>query len=424
MTLRPLRFRRGAALAAAVAFAAQSCATPPRRQAVPARMVPRADVVGYPNDIRYYPRDFEDVRQFEEDFVRSWTRERATLGLEPGAPLPPAAYLAISGGGDNGAFGAGLLNGWTKAGTRPTFKLVTGVSTGALIAPFAFLGPAYDETLKSIYTGISLKDIATPRPVWSAFFGESIADNAPLGELVKKAVTQQVLDAIGAEYGKGRILLIGTTNLDARRAVVWNVTEIAASGRPDALALVHKILMASAAIPGTFPPVMIDVIAGGKAYQEMHVDGGTANQVFVYPAASDLAKLSGEHDAERTRTLYIIRNARLDPEWAQVDRRTLTIALRAITCLIQYQGIGDLYRIYTITRRDHVDYNLAYIPPTFDTPRTTDFDPAYMRALFDLGDTMAARGHEWSKHPPVLLSGEGDENARLRGFSALDPPAQ
>src|SRR5271154_6180878 len=144
----------------------------------------------------------------------------------------------------------------------------------------------------------------------------------------------------------------------------------------------------------------------------MHVDGGTANQVFVYPVASELASLSKENDAERARTLYIIRNARLDPEWAQVDRRTLTIALRAITCLIQYQGIGDLYRIYTITRRDHVAYNLAYIPPTFDTPPTQDFAQPYMRALFNLAEKTAIEGQEWATHLPVLLSGEGDENAR------------
>ena len=203
--------------------------------------------------------------------------------------------------------------------------------------------------------------------------------------------------------------------------MIWNVTEIAATHRPDALALVHKILLASAAIPGTFPPVMIDVEQDGKRYQEMHVDGGTANQVFVYPAASDLAKLSKENDASRSRTLYVIRNARLDPEWAQVDRRTLPIALRAITCLIQYQGIGDLYRIYSITRRDHVDFNLAYIPPTFDTPHTTDFDTAYMRSLFDLAYKMAVEGVEWSKHPPVLLSGEGDEAGRARRTTR--PPA-
>ncbi len=394
------------------------CTSTSRESAVPAGEAPRADVAGYPNDIRYYPRDFEDVRQFEEDFVTSWERERAALGLAPGAPLPPAAYLAISGGGDNGAFGAGLLNGWTKAGTRPNFKMVTGVSTGALIAPFAFLGPDYDRTLREIYTSVSLKDIAKERWIVDVLFGDAMADTAPLAELVKKTVTQKVLDAIGAEYAKGRMLLIGTTNLDARRAVVWNVTEIAATRRPDALALVHKILLASAAIPGTFPPVMIDVQENGKHYQEMHVDGGTANQVFVYPAASDLAKLSKENDATRGRTLYVIRNARLDPEWAQVDRRTLPIALRAITCLIQYQGIGDLYRIYSITKRDHVDFNLAYIPATFDTPHTTDFDTAYMRSLFDLAYKMAVEGVEWSKHPPVLLSGEGDE-ARAR--QTVDP---
>src|SRR5262249_6152797 len=190
-------------------------------------------------------RDVDDVRQFEEDFIASWSKERAALGLAPGAPLPPAAYLAISGGGDNGAFGAGLLNGWTRAGTRPTFKLVTGVSTGALIAPFAFLGPAYDETLKMIYTSVSLKDIATERWILDVFFGDAMADTAPLAALVKRTVTQEVLDAIAAEYAKGRMLLIGTTNLDARRAVVWNVTEIAATHRPDALDLVHKILLAS-----------------------------------------------------------------------------------------------------------------------------------------------------------------------------------
>ncbi len=346
--------RAAAALSVASLVALSGCASSSRQPAVPAGRAPRADVVGYPNDIRYYPRDFEDVRQFEEDFVASWAKERAALGLAPGTPLPPAAYLAISGGGDNGAFGAGLLSGWTKAGDRPVFKLVTGVSTGALIAPFAFLGSAWDDRLKALYTGISMKDVAEQRPIWSAFFSDALADTSPLYRLVEKSVTQEILDAIAAEYGKGRLLLIGTTNLDARRAVIWNVTEIAATHRPDALSLVHKILLASAAIPGTFPPVMIDVEENGKRYQEMHVDGGTANQVFVYPAASDLAKLSRENDAVRARTLYIIRNARLDPEWAQVDRRTLPIAMRAIACLIQYQGIGDLYRLYTITRRDPV----------------------------------------------------------------------
>ena len=407
-------------ISAAVLLAAQAllvggCATPTRRPAVPLKFQTAAEVAGFPPDLRYFPRDEQDVQLFEKDFVESWARERAYLHTQgQSGPLPPAAYLAISGGGDNGAFGAGLLNGWTKAGTRPQFKLVTGVSTGALIAPFAFLGSAYDEQLKALYTAISLKDIAELRGVLSALFNEAMADTTPLYRLVKKSVTQEMLDAIAAEYEKGRILLIGTTNLDARRPTLWNVTKLAATRNPKALELVHKILMASAAIPGTFPPVMIETEMGGQIYEEMHVDGGTSNQVFVYPVAAELAKLSAEHDSDRQRTLYIIRNARLDPEWAQVDRRTMTIAMKAIACLIQYQGMGDLYRIYTITKRDHVDYNLTFIPPTFDTPHTAEFDTAYMKSLFDFAYAMAVDGHEWANHPPVLLSGEGSD-ARLGG---------
>lgn len=233
-----------------------------------------------------------------------------------------------------------------------------------------------------------------------------MADNAPLWKLVRKYVTPGLLEAIAVEHEKGRILLVATTNLDVRRPVIWNVTKIAATRLPGALELVQKILIASAAIPGTFPPVMIDVEAGGKSYQEMHVDGGTASQVFVYPAAIRLHEI-----AERERTLYIIRNARLDPEWAQVDRRTLPIALRAITCLINSQGLGDLYRIYAITQRDKIGYNLAYIPAAFTQPHISDFDPAYMQALFRLGEQMAEEGQEWSQRPPVLVSGVDDDSS-------------
>jgi len=386
--------------------AALGCASAERREAVPDNLQATANVVGFPAGIRYFPRDAGHVEEFERDWRDAQEREKAYLrarGLD--GSLPPAAYLAISGGGDNGAFGAGLLNGWTKAGTRPQFKLVTGVSTGALIAPFAFLGAAYDENLKSLYTSVSLHDIAEKRSLLSVVYGDAMADTTPLWNLVKKYVTQSMLDAIAAEHEKGRILLVATTNLDVRRAVIWNITEIAATKAPGALELVRKILIASAAIPGTFPPVMIDVEAKGKSYQEMHVDGGTATQVFVYPAAIRLHEL-----AQRQRTLYIIRNARLDPEWAQVDRRTLPIAFRAITCLIQNQGLGDLYRIFAITQRDHVDYNLAFIPATFDVPHTAEFDTAFMKALFDVGYKLASEGHEWSKHPPVLVSGLDEED--------------
>ena len=378
-----------------------------RQNAVPNDLQTLAVVPGFPNFIRYFPTDATHVVEFEKDILAANERERLELGRQGRytGELPPASYLAISGGGDNGAFGAGLLNGWSASGDRPTFKLVTGVSTGALIAPFAFLGSDFDSTLRAIYTGISLNDIALKRsPLW-VLFGDAMSDNTPLRKLVQKHVTQKVLDAIAMERDKGRVLLVATTNLDARRPVIWNITEIAATRSPQALELVQKILIASSAIPGTFPPVMIDVLAGGKSYQEMHVDGATAAQVFVYPSAMHLQEI-----ANRQRTLYIIRNARLDPEWAQVERRTLPIAFRAIATLVQFQGIGDLYTIYTITQRDRLTFNLAFIPPTFNYPHDKIFDTKYMTELFAVGERTAVKGTDWWwKRPPVLLSGVSDE---------------
>ena len=218
-----------------------------RHRAVPAALQVEARIGAFPEEVRYFPRDPGDIKLIEREFVESWDREKAFLHTEN---LPPTAYLALSGGGDRGAFSAGFLNGWTQAGTRPEFKLVTGVSTGALIAPFAFLGPEYDKDLKAMYTGVSQKDIAAERFFYSVFLQDAMADTTPLAQLLKVHVTQTMIDAIAAEYAKGRLLFIGTTNLDARRPVVWNVTKIAASGKPEANELLRKIMLASAAIPG------------------------------------------------------------------------------------------------------------------------------------------------------------------------------
>jgi predicted acylesterase/phospholipase RssA len=384
----------------------QGCGPRARLKAVPDDLEAKAYVPGLDIGIRYFPRDTEHIQLFINDYLKSLELEKAYLATQGHTgPLPPMAILGISGGGDNGAFAAGFLNGWTKAGTRPQFKLVTGVSTGALIAPFAFLGPAYDEKLRDLYTNISFKDIAKKRSIMAIMWNDAMADNQPLKNLVEKYITQDVLNAIAAEHAKGRLLLIGTVDLDARRPVIWNITEIAASHNPSALKLVRSLLIASSAIPGTFPPVMIDVEVNGKKYQEMHVDGNTANQVFVYPAAVRLKEVTEAVGVERERKLYLIRNARLDPEWAEVERRTLPIALQAVTTLIQYQGIGDLYRIYTVAQRDSVDFNLAYIPPTFKTPHKAEFDTDYMRALYEVGYGLSERSYSWTKRPPVLIPG-------------------
>jgi predicted patatin/cPLA2 family phospholipase len=398
---RTLRVVRLWLAAIFLSLAATACAPLGRSDAVPVDQEERANVPGM-TGIRYWADSNPDA--MISDAQDSLAREKsylASTGYQ--GPLPPVNYLAISGGGENGAFGAGLLVGWTKAGTRPTFKVVTGISTGALTAPYAFLGSAYDEELRAIYTTLSSKDVLEARGLISgALFNDAMADNAPLRRTVAKYFNQAMLDAIAAEYKKGRILLIGTTDLDARRPVIWNITKIAASGQPNALSLVQDLLVASAAIPGAFPPMMIDVEVDGKKYQEMHVDGGASAQVFIYPPRLNLST-SG---VTRERRLYVIRNARLDPDWAKVDRSTMTIAGRAISSLIQTQGMGDLYRIYSIAQRDGLDFNLAFIPKSFTRTLKEPFETAYMKELFDVGYNMAVKGFPWVKSPPGFIAEE------------------
>ncbi len=389
-----------ALLSVVVLAVLSGCAAPGRLNAVPPSKTTKAEIPGIPG-VRYVLP--EGVDALLADAKQSLIAERNARHLAGQAgPLPPAEFLAISGGGDNGAFGAGVLCGWTAAGNRPDFKLVTGISTGALIAPLAFLGRKYDGALRSLYTETKPGDVLERRSLLAAIFDDALADNRPLRGLISRTITAEVMREIALEGQKGRILLVATTDLDARRPVIWNMTKIAASGDPKALQLFHEVLAASAAIPGAFPPTMFDVDSEGKRYQEMHVDGGAFSQVFVYPASIQLQEEGAAYDVHRDRTLYVIRNSKIEPDWSEVERRTLSIAQRAIVSLIQTQGVGDLYRIYAIAHRDGVDFNLAYIPDDFDVPHPQEFDTAYMRALFDVGYARAVRNHPWLKVPPGM----------------------
>lgn len=375
-----------------------ACSAPERLSAVPDDATMRAEIPGMPG-VRYVLPEgaaamHPDIRQAQEYGLAA----RAAAGLT--GPLPPAHFLALSGGGDNGAFGAGLLCGWTAAGNRPVFDLVTGISTGALLAPFAFLGPKYDQQLRNFYTTISPDDILEERGMISGIFDDGLADNSPLRSLVAKAVTEEMFKEIAAEHFKGRFLLVATTNLDARRPVIWNMTKIAASGAPGSLELFRDILVASAAIPGAFPPTMFTVEVDGQPHQELHVDGGAFAQVFVYPSSINLRESAAQAGIERERKLYIIRNAQLMPKWSEVQRQTLPIVGRAIEALIQGQGNGDLYRIYTIAQKDGLDFNLAYIPAEFNAPHREEFDTEYMNALFNFAYDMTVKGYPWEKAPP------------------------
>ncbi|MCG3123945.1 MAG: hypothetical protein GIKADHBN_02383 [Phycisphaerales bacterium] len=400
------RFWRSAlALATAVVTCGlTACSSPHRYPAVPSDIADRAIALNNPAIRSWYLPMHEEFL----DEIRRVSVLELKVREEAGqtGPLPTAYYLAISGGGANGAYGAGLLCGWTARGDRPNFKVVTGISTGALTAPFAFLGPAYDDRLKHVYTTVTTDQICTKRGLLSAFYDDALMDTAPLRKLMAELIDEQMMRDIAKEYAKGRLLMVATTNLDANRAVVWNVGAIASSGHPDALGLIHKVLAASAAIPAAFPPVMIDVEVDGKQYQEMHVDGGAKAQVFLYPPTLQLKTSGAAAGMDRQRAAYIIRNSRLDPEWADVERLTLSIAGRAIASMIQTQGVGDLYRIYVITQRDGVAYNLASIPSTFDKKPKEDFDPVYMSALFDVGYQQALTGDPWTHTPPGYIAAD------------------
>ena len=389
-------------LLAVLALVAQNALEIPERlEAVPLEVTTRAVVPGIPN-ARYWV--LADVEPLVRDALAARQREEAYLSQSGRAgELPRLELLAISGGGDKGAFGAGLLNGWTAAGTRPTFKAVTGVSTGALIAPFAFLGPEYDKVLEDVYTTISPEDVASARSVIAAANNDGMADNRPLWNLIAKHVDERLLAAVAAEHQKGRMLLIGTTDLDARQPVVWNMGNIAASGASNALELFRSILLASAAIPGAFPPTLVEVEVDGKRYQEMHVDGGASAQVFLYPPSmTQIAARLGEGMVRRG-DVYVIRNAALAPTWQPVARRTIDIAARAIDSLITTQGFGDLYRIYATTQQDGLDFHLAYIGDDFVyKDKKEQFETAFMQALYDYGFKQGSAGYQWYKAPPGL----------------------
>ena len=375
------------------------CSIPVRGPAVPRQDTARAMPLGISN-ARFYADS--DSKLMIEEGMRALQRETEFLQAAGKATrqLPPANYLAVSGGGDNGAFGAGLINGWTETDTRPEFKMVTGVSTGALIAPFAFLGSDYDAALREVYTTMTPEKVYRARGYSAALFDDAMADTSPLAKVIAKYADQKMFDAIAREYNEGRLLMIGTTDLDAQRPVIWNIGALAATGKPEALSLFRKILRASAAIPGLFQPVLIDVEVDGKNYQELHVDGGAIAQLFLYPPSVDINK----SNVRRTRHAYIIRNARLDPDYAESERRTISIAGRAINTMLASSGHNDVLRTYFVTKRDGVDYSLAYIGSDFTPPRekTGEFDQLYMNALYEYGYREVKSGRAWHKVPPAL----------------------
>lgn len=350
----------------------------PVRRAVPERLVSSAAIAGMPKNIRVFEEDFKpDIKQNPAD-------------------SNGCSFLALSGGGANGAFGAGVLCGWTEAGTRPKFQVVTGISTGALTAPLAFIGSECDEELRRLYTTIRSKDIFNVNGLFGVFgmlWNESYADTKPLSDLIAKTITKEKLVVIAAEYAKGRRLYVGTTYLDAQRFIVWDMGAIASSKNPKAIEIFRKILLASAAYPGIFPPVCFDVEAEGGQYDELHVDGGVVTGVFCYfrPFAETGQVLN------KPCNIYVIKNGITAAEYKQVGKNALKILNRSFFTLMKTQTWSDLSRIYWLARRDNAEFGYMCIPGDYVPQSKKPFDQKEMKRLFDIGFEMGKAGDKWKK---------------------------
>jgi predicted acylesterase/phospholipase RssA len=372
----------------------EACTQLDRLQAVPVANTDRARIAGI-SEARFFASDTAALDAFGRRLYEREKRYYSSFGQQ----TPPEYLLAISGGGDNGAFGAGVLVGWSENRTRPSFRIVTGISTGALIAPLAFVGPQCDALLAEMYTTINQTDVLEKRPILAGLLSDALEDSTPLQNLIAKYVDATLVAQIAEESRRGRALVIVTTNLDAGVPVIWNIGAIAESGRPEAISLIRKILLASASIPGLFPPVMFDVIVDGIAHQEMHVDGGASMQTFLYPAALRVKSIPNA-GGSLPRIAYVIRNGRLTQAWDEVARSTPAIATRAVATLTTNSGVGDLYRIYALAKRDGVRLRLAYIEEDFTELHPAEFDHQYMVKLFEYGRAKAHAGYPWRDAPP------------------------
>jgi hypothetical protein len=398
-----VRLRRLAGLTA-LCLGLAACGSLPRN-ATPAQAALDGRIPHYP-DVRGWAG--QTSSKLEPDLVRSFAQESPRDFPADASGTVHYALLALSGGGANGAFGAGFLNGWSETGTRPVFKIVTGVSTGALMAPFAFIGPDYDQALREFYTTTRSRDIfklaSTFGLLWQLMAGEALADTRPLQSMLERHVDGALLQRVAEAHRQGRRLYIGTANLDAPRFVVWNMGMIASSGRPDALELFRKVMLASASIPVAFPPVFFEVELrpGGPRYDEMHVDGGVGARVFINGGVfrgSVIRERGGQGGAGR-EDIFVIHNGQLIPPSEPVPRSLPQIAARSIDASGRAAVLGDLFRIHGYAQREGGSVGWVTIPRDIVMTSEEVFDPVAMLALYEVGYRMGKESDPWFRQPP------------------------
>jgi hypothetical protein len=343
-----------------------------RDSAVPEAIADMAAVPGAPKANALSPQ-VEPIRYWGDEELADGESFKFTPGADGAVD-----FLSLSGGGINGAYGAGFLVGWTQSGKRPDFEVVTGISVGALIAPMAFLGPSYDGRLTEVFSTLASQKSPNLNFLSAALGAPSIASNTPVLAAIRRLIDPGTVTAIAVEHLKGRRLLVGTTNLDAQRPVIWDIGAIAASSMPNRLDLIQKILLASAAIPGVYPPVLIDVRAAGGKFDELHVDGGVTQQIVLLPDGLD--------SLPRKANLYVVYNGAIEPTTAPVNVTSLSVLERSIPTLLKYRGRGDIAILTNLVERSGIEYRLTAIPPDFPQPPNQLFGGTdWLAALYRYG---------------------------------------
>jgi predicted patatin/cPLA2 family phospholipase len=353
----------GIAAVVATAVLLAGCSFAGKRAEIPLTLV-SSGAMNETSPLRYWGDDPE--------FAAGHTRVR------PGSD-GRVDFLTLSGGGINGAYGAGYLMGWTSKGSRPEFEVVTGISVGAIMAPLAFLGSSQDARLMKVYQSLSTETNPKTNFLAALLGADAILDNSPIRAAIQTAVDQDVLDQIGKAHREGRRLYVGTTNLDAQRPVVWDIGAIANSGSPGRLELVRSVILASAAVPTVFPPVLLEVASKGQAYSEMHVDGGVTEQVLLMPGGW------GKVGSRGNARLYVIFNGVVDASAATVQPSSLALVGRSVPTLLKYLGRANLAELANSAKASGVHYRMTAIPGDFPESDGIFGSPEWMSQLYEFG---------------------------------------
>ncbi|WP_417806787.1 patatin-like phospholipase family protein [Thioclava sp.] len=297
--------------------------------------------------------------------------------------------LALSGGAEDGAFGAGALCGWSQHGTRPQFDIVTGVSTGALIAPFAFLGAEYDDILSRMFNMLNASDIMRLN-VATLFNDGALYDTTPLADMIAAYTPPALIKQVAARHANGARLFVVTSNLETSQAIIWNMGEIAQARWDD---LFRAVIRASSALPGMFPAVTLKVGRGSTAHEETHVDGGVQMQFLAAPdAAFDVPrrKHAGGH-------AYLLINNTLQPAPQTVSHSALGITQQALTAMVRANAASSVNAARLLAKRQRLGFSLASVAPDPDAVYDPDnrFSTRYMQALFKQGRKRALEDRLW-----------------------------